>query len=77
MLGNLSHSVSEDRIHAACKAYGLQKQLAHQLGVSDTELSRMLNEQVPKLCVLIEALGMELVDSEYLASIRKVLKETL
>jgi hypothetical protein len=65
------------RLQDAARQYGLQKQLAADLCMSDTEISRLLNEQAPKVISLMAKLGLEVVSTEYVSSLRKVLKETL
>jgi hypothetical protein len=65
------------RLNEAVRSYGLHKQLALDLRMSDTELSRLLREQAPKLINLLSILGLEVVDAEHVNSLKRVLKEVL
>lgn len=69
--------VSTERIAAAVRAHGSQKALAVDLGMSDTEVSRLINDQVPKLATLLALLGLEVVEAGHVADLRRVLKEIL
>jgi transcriptional regulator with XRE-family HTH domain len=72
-----SREVSLQRIRAAARTYDRQKQLAQELGTTDSTLSKYLNEQLPKLCALLDLLGLEVVPQGHLADLKRVLKETL
>ena len=66
-----------DRIRAGVKAYGLQKQLASELGMSDADLSKFLEGQLPKFARLLEALQLEVVDGGHVSDLKRVLKAVL
>lgn len=66
-----------DALAEKVRSYGLQKQLAINVGMSDAELSRLLNDQAPKLLRVFAELGLDLVDADFVASLKKVLKVTL
>lgn len=68
---------ASDRIRQAVRAYGLQKQLAAELGMSDADLSKFLDSQLPRFVRLLDALGLEVVSSKHVAELRSVLKEVL
>jgi len=70
-------SVSLNRVRAAARSYGLQKQLAAAAGMSDSMLSKYLDEQLPRLCVLLDLLGLEITDRGHVDNLRRVLKEVL
>jgi len=70
-------SVSTDRVLSAVRAYGSQKRLALDLGLTDVELSRLVNDQLPKLCGLLTQLKLEVVDADHVADLRRVLKVVL
>lgn len=59
---------SMDRIRAA---------LADEIGISEGQLSKLLNGELRRLCQILEALGIEVVPTDYLTSIERVLKERL
>lgn len=68
---------STDRVLLSVKAHGLQKQLASELGMSDGDLSKLLNDQLPKIGRLLDVLGLEIVRKGHVAELRSVLKEVL
>lgn len=68
---------SSARITESVRAYGLQKALAQDVGLSDTELSRVLHEQMPKILKVLGILGLEVVPADHVADLRRVLKEYL
>lgn len=71
------HNVSLSRIQEAVRAYGMQKRLAADLMMSDTELSRLVHEQAPKLTALLALLNLEVVEAGHVAALKAVLKEVL
>jgi len=70
-------SASLNRVRAAARAYGLQKQLALDAGMSDSLLSKYLDEQLPRLCLLLDVLGLEITARGHVDDLRRVLKEVL
>jgi hypothetical protein len=70
-------SASLNRVRAAVRAYGLQKQLALDAGMSDSLLSKYLDEQLPRLCLLLDVLGLEITARGHVDDLRRVLKEVL
>lgn len=62
---------------AAVRSHGAQKALAIELGMSDTELSRLLSDHTPRLCALLAHLGLDVVDAGHVADLRRVLKTVL
>jgi hypothetical protein len=74
---NQFQRVSAERVIAAVRAYGPQKRLALDLDLSDVELTRLVNDHLPKLCALMAQLGLEVVDQGHVADLRKVLKAVL
>lgn len=77
MAGIDSQLISMNRLSEAVRAYGLQKQLASEMGMSDTELSRVLHEQAPKLIKVLSVLGLEVVPTGHVEDLKRVLKEVL
>lgn len=69
--------ISLNRLAEAVRSYGLQKVLAQDVGLSDTELSRVLHEQAPKLIKVLSVLGLEIVPAGHVSDLRRVLKEVL
>jgi len=45
--------------------------------MSEVELSRLLHEQLPKFIHVLDLLGLEVVDANYVQAMKTVLKETL
>ena len=69
--------VSVDRVLAAVRGYGAQKRLAADLDLTDVELSRLVNDQLPKLCSLLAQLDLEIVEAGHVGDLRRVLKAVL
>lgn len=68
---------SISRIRAGVRTFGLQKQLAADLGISESELSKFLEGQLPRFQRLLDLLGLEVVPAGHVADLRRVLKEVL
>ena len=75
--GNKVSSDCSDRIRLAVRSYGLQKQLAAEVGISNAELSKFLDTQLPKMSRLISALGLEVVESGEVEDLKRSLKRYL
>ena len=71
------NNLSAERVRAAVKAYGLQKQLAIEIGMSDGNLTKYLDGQLTTFCRLLDVLGLEVVAKGHVNDLRKVLKEVL
>lgn len=69
--------VSTERVLAAVRGYGAQKRLAADLNLTDVELSRLVNDQLPKLCALLSHLDLEVVEAGHVGDLRRVLKAVL
>jgi hypothetical protein len=69
--------VSASRIRAAVRSYGLQKQLAAEIGTSDANLSKFLDGQLPVFLRLLDLLDLEVVDRGEVDDLRRVLKRCL
>ena len=66
-----------DLISRKLLSYGSQKRLALDAGMTDVELSRLLNDQAPKLLKLFDLLELEVVPAGYINNLKAVLKESL
>lgn len=73
----LLQDVSETRVKAAVAGYVRQKQLALEAGMSETELSRLLSDHLPKLAKVLGILGLEIVDAGHVDDLKRVLKTVL
>lgn len=71
------NKVSVDKVRNAVKAYGLQKQIAAELGTSDANLSKFLDGQLPLFGRLLEVLGLEVVERGEVDELKSVLKRYL
>lgn len=71
------HGISTARLQAAVRTAGLQKTIASDLGMSDTQVSRLLNEEAPRVIRLLSHLGLEVVEAGHVEDLRRVLKEVL
>lgn len=69
--------VSTDVVVSAVRTYGSQKRLAVDLELSDVELSRLVNDQLPKFCALLDKLGLEITPQNHVRDLRAVLKAVL
>jgi ribosome-binding protein aMBF1 (putative translation factor) len=67
----------DDRVRAAVRSYGLQKQLASKLGMSDSNLSKFLDGQLPVFLRLLEVLDLEVVERGEISELKRVLKRYL
>ncbi|MEC4683386.1 MAG: hypothetical protein VST70_06890 [Nitrospirota bacterium] len=63
----------EDRLVQA----GPRKNLAREVGVSDGQLSKLLNGQLREYCRILEALGLEIVTEDYLKALKTVLQKEI
>ena len=77
MLEKDFQKVSADVVLAAVRTYGSQKRPALDLELSDVELSRLVNDQLPKLCALLDQLGLEITPRDHVRDLRAVLKAVL
>ena len=71
------NKVSVEKVRNAVKAYGLQKQIASELGTSDANLSKFLEGQLPVFGRLLEVLGLEIVEKGEVTELKSVLKRYL
>jgi uncharacterized protein YidB (DUF937 family) len=77
MAENKLQVLTLNRISEAARAHGMQKALAQDVGMTDAELSRLLNDQLPKVVRVLNVLGLEVVDANHVSHLRAVLKEVL
>lgn len=64
-----------DRIEERLTQAGSRKNLAHEVGISDSQLSKLLNGSLREYCRILEALDLEIVGVDYLKSLKTILKE--
>lgn len=64
-------------VRAAVRAHGLHKQLAAELGLDDSTLSKLLEIQVPRILALLAALDLEIIPVGHVGDLRRVLKAVL
>lgn len=65
------------KLVAAYEAAGKKTVIAAELGERDSQLSKLVHMHGPKLCRLLDLLGLELHDAGYVKAIEKALKEKL
>ena len=63
----------EDRL----TQYGARKNLAREVGISESQLSKLLNGFLRVYCQILAALKLEVVPQEYLKALKTVAKEEL
>ncbi len=68
------NKLATERVRNAVRAYGLQKQLAYEMGTSEANLSKLLDGQVPNVMRLLDLLGLEVVERGELEKLRGLLK---
>ena len=68
---------TSDKIRAAVRSHGLQKQLAIKLGMSDSNMTKFLDGQIPVFDRLLEALDLEVVQRGEIDDLKRTLKRYL
>ena len=68
---------SLERIRAALAAGEKRAAIAAEVGVSEGQLSKLLNGDLRRFCQTLECLGLEVYPSEYIGALERVLKERL
>jgi len=68
---------SFSRFQKALGAAGKRGVLALELGMSDSQFSKLTNGQASQLCHLLDKLGLELVDRRYVESLEHIVRERL
>lgn len=69
--------ISTSRLQAAVWVAGAQKAIAKDLDMSDTQISRLINDEAPRVIKLLAHLGLEIVEAGHVDDLRRVLKEVL
>ncbi len=54
---------------------GPRKAVAHTVGISDSQLSKMLNGSLRSFCLILEVLDLEVVPRDYFKAIKTVAKD--
>jgi len=68
---------SFSKLQARLAESGKKGVLAMELGMSESQFSKLIHGQAPQLCRLLDLLGLDLVDREYLGAVELVLREKL
>ncbi len=68
---------SLDRVRSALASGEKRAALAMEIGISEGQLSKLINGDLTRLCEIAAALGLEIVPTDYIASIERILKEKL
>lgn len=66
-------SIVEDRL----VLYGPRKNLAAQVGISDGQLSKLLNGSLREYCRILDALGLEIVQEDYVKALKIILQKEI
>ena len=66
-----------DLIEDRLTQYGPRKNLALEVGISDGQLSKLLNGQLREYSRILAALGLELSSAEYLQSLKILIKQEM
>jgi len=68
---------SFSRFQKTLDSAGKKGALALELGMSDSQFSKLVNGNAAQLCQLIDKLGLELVDRRYVESLEHIVREKL
>lgn len=68
---------SLERIQAALASGHKRMAMANEVGVSEGQLSKLINGDLKRFCQIAASLGLEVIATDYLHSIERVLKERL
>lgn len=68
---------SRETIANALAVAGKRAVLAEQVGVSEGQISKLLNGELATYCRILEALGLEVVRTRYIESIEQIAAEHL
>lgn len=73
----MSAQDSVDRIQAALANAGKRAALATELGISEGQLSKMLNGEVRRFCALLALLDLEIHPTGYVDALRTIVREEI
>ena len=68
---------SMDRLRAALAAGQKRAAIADDIGISEGQLSKLLNGDLRRFCQISATLGLEVYPTDYVASLERILKERL
>lgn len=68
---------SHQRIMDAVSVAGKRAALAHEVGISEGQLSKYLSGDFLNLCKALDALGLEIYPIGYVTAFERILKEKL
>lgn len=68
---------SFSKLMTAYETCGKKGAMAARVGFSESQLSKLVHTHGPKICALLDQLGLDLVDANYLSAVETVLKEKL
>ena len=66
-----------DRIRSALASGAKRAAIAHEIVISEGQLSKLINGDLKRFCQIAASLGLEVIATDYLHSIERVLKERL
>jgi hypothetical protein len=72
-----SETRSLDRIQAALASAGKRAALAHELGISEGQLSKMLTGELRRFAALLDLLGLEAYPQQYVDALRSIIREEI
>ena len=68
---------NRQRIESALLEAGKRTALASEMGISEGQLSKMINGRINQWCKLLELLGLEIREVAYIKGLERLLKEIL
>lgn len=72
-----SSKASLERIQAELASAGKRVAIAHELGISEGQLSKLLSGELRRFCLLLETLGLEVTRTEYVEALRHIIREEI
>ncbi len=64
-------------IEDALSSAGKRAALATTIGISESQLSKLLNGELHRFCQILEQLGLEINPNDYMNAVERVLQEKL
>lgn len=57
--------------------FGPRKNLSGKIGISDGQLSKLLNGSIMEYCRILDALGLEIVSEDYLKALKTIIQKEI
>jgi hypothetical protein len=70
-------SKSLERIQGALANGGKRLAIANEVGISEGQLSKLISGDLRRFCQIAAVLGLEVISTDYVRSVERILKERL